>query len=75
MTQKKTTESQLSFKTMELFVAKKGRDVKVGDVIMVAENEYFPVDLIILRTSADNVCYIETKNLDGETNLKHKQAP
>ena len=57
------------------YVAKKWRDVKVGDVIMVVENEYLPVDLVILRTSADNVCYIETKNLDGETNLKHKQAP
>lgn len=28
-----------------------------------------------MKTSKDNVCYIETKNLDGETNLKHKSAP
>jgi magnesium-transporting ATPase (P-type) len=42
---------------------------------MVKENEYLPVDVIILRTSQDNLCYIETKNLDGETNLKHKSAP
>ena len=53
----------------------KWRDVKVGDVIMVKENEFLPVDIIILRTSLDDVCYIETKNLDGETNLKHKSAP
>ena len=57
------------------FATKKWRDVKVGDVIMVRENEFLPVDIIILRTSLDNVCYIETKNLDGETNLKHKTAP
>jgi P-type E1-E2 ATPase len=56
-------------------MATKWRDVKVGDIIMVVENEFLPVDLVILRTSADNLCYIETKNLDGETNLKHKQAP
>jgi len=42
---------------------------------MVKDNEFLPVDIIILRTSLDNVCYIETKNLDGETNLKHKSAP
>ncbi len=34
-----------------------------------------PADLIIVSTSADNLCYVETKNLDGETNLKHKAAP
>jgi phospholipid-transporting ATPase len=28
-----------------------------------------------LNSSAiKGICYIETKNLDGETNLKHKQA-
>ena len=31
---------------------------------------------MILCKSSENkgVCYIETKNLDGETNLKHKVA-
>ena len=31
---------------------------------------------MVLVQSADpkGVCYIETKNLDGETNLKHKLA-
>jgi magnesium-transporting ATPase (P-type) len=29
----------------------------------------------LLNTSTSKgICYIETKNLDGETNLKHKQA-
>ena len=53
----------------------KWKDVKVGQVVKVLENEFLPVDIIITRTSSDNVCYIETKNLDGETNLKHKSAP
>lgn len=34
-----------------------------------------PADILILSTSEPNgICYIETKNLDGETNLKPKNA-
>jgi len=39
------------------------------------KNEYFPADVVILFSSEPKgACYIETKNLDGETNLKHKMA-
>ena len=32
--------------------------------------------MILINSSADKgICYVETKNLDGETNLKHKKAP
>ena len=50
-------------------------EVHVGDVVQVQKDECFPTDLVLL-TSADNkgIAYIETKNLDGETNLKHKIA-
>ncbi len=51
------------------------RSIKLGDILQVRENEALPADLIIVSTSADNLCYVETKNLDGETNLKHKAAP
>lgn len=51
------------------------RDLKVGDTVKIVKNEYFPSDILIL-TSSDpkGMAYIETKNLDGETNLKHKLA-
>ena len=40
---------------------------------MIHKDEYFPADLVLLNSSgAKGICYIETKNLDGETNLKHK---
>ena len=38
-------------------------------------DEYFPADLILLSSStAEGVAYIETMNLDGETNLKIKKG-
>jgi magnesium-transporting ATPase (P-type) len=30
--------------------------------------------LLISSEGIDGICYVETKNLDGETNLKLKQA-
>ena len=39
------------------------------------ENEFFPCDMYILNSSLKKgMCFVETKNLDGETNLKLKQA-
>lgn len=31
--------------------------------------------LVVKSTEDEGVCYVETKNLDGETNLKHKNVP
>lgn len=58
-----------------VFEEKLWRDVRLGDIIKVSENEYFPADIALINTSEPNgICYTETKNLDGETNLKFKQA-
>jgi magnesium-transporting ATPase (P-type) len=44
-------------------------------VVKVKENDFFPCDMVLINSSLPKgVCYVETKNLDGETNLKHKQA-
>lgn len=50
-------------------------DIEVGDIIKVRQNEPFPADLVMLGSAYDNgVCYIETGALDGEKNLKPKNA-
>ncbi|KAG4202795.1 hypothetical protein ERO13_A05G358900v2 [Gossypium hirsutum] len=53
----------------------KWKDLRVGDLVKVCKDEYFPADLLLLSSSyEDVVCYVETMNLDGETNLKLKHA-
>ncbi|KAF2097844.1 P-type ATPase-like protein [Rhizodiscina lignyota] len=51
------------------------KNVQVGDFVRLYNGEEIPSDVVILSTSdSDGACYIETKNLDGETNLKVRQA-
>lgn len=53
----------------------KWRNLRVGDVIKVEKDNFFPADLILLSSSYDEaLCYVETMNLDGETNLKIKRS-
>ncbi|KAL6595192.1 phospholipid-translocating P-type ATPase [Neocallimastix sp. 'constans'] len=51
------------------------KDLRVGDIILLSTNENVPADIVILATSEEeNECYIETKNLDGETTLKRRSG-
>ncbi len=48
-------------------------DIHVGDIVSLSSGATIPADIVILSTSnQDNKCYVETAQLDGETNMKPK---
>ncbi|KAJ0179615.1 hypothetical protein K1T71_005327 [Dendrolimus kikuchii] len=49
--------------------------LQVGDICKVLNNQFFPADLVLISSSEpQGISFIETSNLDGETNLKIRQA-
>lgn len=51
------------------------KDLKVGDVIEISKNEQIPCDGIIIKSSNENnLGYLETTNLDGESALKARES-
>ncbi|XP_078513783.1 phospholipid-transporting ATPase IH isoform X1 [Lissotriton helveticus] len=56
-------------------VRKQSRKLRVGDVVMVKEDETFPCDLILISSSRmDGTCFVTTASLDGESSHKTHYA-
>ena len=51
------------------------KDITLGQIIKVNQDTEIPADLLIIKSSSENgFCYLKTSNLDGETNLKPREA-
>ncbi|CAI4644718.1 BGP_1a_G0041740.mRNA.1.CDS.1 [Saccharomyces cerevisiae] len=53
---------------------KKWEKLRVGDFVLLTQDDWVPADLLLLTCDGENSeCFVETMALDGETNLKSKQ--
>ncbi|KAI2472984.1 phospholipid-translocating P-type ATPase [Annulohypoxylon bovei var. microspora] len=53
----------------------KWQDIRVGDIVKLVRDDAVPADLILLSATGENgLAYIDTMDLDGETNLKSRES-
>lgn len=51
------------------------QNIAVGDIVRIKGGRPIPADIVLINSSKpDGSCYIETSNIDGETDLKGKAS-
>ena len=72
------TKTRVFCSSLREFLPQFWQNIRVGDIIKVQVDEQIPCDILLLCTSnSDNElggCYVDSKSLDGETNLKSRNA-
>lgn len=59
----------------DIFTKSLSKDVRVGDFILLRNGDSLPADAVLISSSdKEGVCFVETKDLDGETNLKPRNS-
>ncbi|XP_047947885.1 phospholipid-transporting ATPase 1-like isoform X2 [Salvia hispanica] len=57
------------------FHPKRWKMIQAGEVLKISSDETIPCDMVLLATSdPSGIAYIQTMNLDGESNLKTRYA-
>lgn len=48
------------------------KNIKLGDLVKIEKDQTFPADLLLV-CAPNEIIFVDTMNLDGETNLKPKE--
>eukprot|EP00049_Salpingoeca_infusionum_P023355 m.11630 g.11630 ORF g.11630 m.11630 type:complete len:1209 (+) comp5754_c0_seq1:260-3886(+) len=57
------------------FESQPWKALHVGDIVKLECDDIIPADLLLLAsTHEDRICFLETANIDGETNLKQRRV-
>ena len=52
------------------------KDMNVGDLVRIDDRDWIPSDVLLLTSSGEGgAAFIDTMDLDGETNLKRRSSP